>query len=208
MKDIRKIVSENLNKRYLINEKFEKIFINETNKELQFNETINVLSDLIDEGYSDEEINTVIEEQFDWLKKLMVPGQDTSSTTNKDTSFSTDNIVDKGKSAMGSQFREYLVSTFLGLFGFKGPLASAMATGLADVELRDIVSLFKGGSGCEQSGANVADGVVEGMLSYILASTDSNSMAANLIRNTIGEYLKASNVGETISSYICKIRNK
>ena len=54
MKDIKKIVNENLSKKYSINESFERIFLNE-NEEDKFGLTIQYFGELIDEGYTNEQ---------------------------------------------------------------------------------------------------------------------------------------------------------
>lgn len=182
--NIKKIVKESLEKKYQINESFRQIYLHE-NKSERFDLTIQYLGSLIDEGYGEDDLKTVINEQFGWIKDIFG---------------NIGNVVSGG----WSQFKEFLISEFLKLIGFKGPLANAIATAMNEMNLSDIISVFRGRQGCLKHGPTVADAVSEALVRYILEElTEQNSMAFNFIRNTVFEYIKSSQFGETLSKTLC-----
>jgi len=203
MKDIKKIVSETLSKKHSINESFERIFLNE-NDEDKFGLTIQYLGKLIDEGYDNEQIEGVVNEQFDWLKKLFTP-----NTQNSKDASTRSGLLDKVGGGAISQFKEYAITTLLGWIGFKGPLVNAMAASMVEMSLSDIIAVFRDKQSCAYHGSTVADGVSEGLVTYIISSsTEENSMAANFLRNTVFEYIKSSQFGEMLANAICNVAYK
>lgn len=203
MKDIKKIVSENLSKKYSVNESFERIFLNE-NGEDKFELTIQYLGKLIDEGYNNEQLENVIVEQFDWLKNLLTPSKENS----KDASTRSNLLSNIGGGAL-SQFKEYAITTLLNLIGFKGPLVDAMATAMSEMTLSDIIAVFRNKQSCSYHGSTVADALSEALVTYIISSsTEENSMAANFLRNTVFEYIKSSQFGEMLATTVCNVAYK
>jgi hypothetical protein len=203
MKDIKKIVSETLSKKHSINESFERIFLNE-NDEDKFGLTIQYLGKLIDEGYDNEQIEGVVNEQFDWLKKLFTPNKQ-----NPQDASTRSGILDKVGGGAISQFKEYAITTLLNLIGFKGPLVNAMAASMVEMSLADIIAVFRDKQSCSYHGSTVADAVSEGLVTYIISSsTEEDSMAANFLRNTVFEYIKSSQFGEMLADAICNVAYK
>jgi len=203
MKDIKKIVSENLSKKYSINESFERIFLNE-NKEDKFELTIQYLGKLIDEGYDNEQLENVVVEQFDWLKNLFTPSKENP----KDASTRSSLLSNLGGGAL-SQFKEYAITTLLNLIGFKGPLVDAMVTAMSEMTLSDIIAVFRNKQSCSYHGSTVADALSEALVTYIISSsTEENSMASNFLRNTVFEYIKSSQFGEMLATAVCNVAYK
>lgn len=203
MKDIKKVVSENLSKKYSINESFERIFLNE-NEDDKFGLTIQYLGKLIDEGYDNEQIENVVNEQFDWLKKLFSPNKENT----KDASTRSSLLSNIGGGAV-SQFKEYAITTLLNLIGFKGPLVDAMATAMSEMTLSDLIAVFRDKQSCAYHGSTVADALSEALVTYIISSsTEENSMASNFLRNTVFEYIKSSQFGEMLASAVCNVAYK
>jgi hypothetical protein len=202
MKDIKKIVKENLERKYRMNESFEKIFLNE-NQDDRFGLTIEYFGGLIDEGYDDTKLESVVVEQFDWIKKLM--GTSTPSTNAP--------VTDKLKSAATggafSQFKEYLIKKFLGFVGFEGPLASAIATALSEMTVADLISVFRSKESCMTHSGTVAKAVTESLVTYIVqSSTEKDSMAYNFLRNSLSEYLSNEGYMDKLGQFICGIAYK
>jgi hypothetical protein len=203
MKDIKKIVRENLSKKHSINESFERIFLNE-NDEDKFGLTIQYLGKLIDEGYDNEQIENVVNEQFDWLKKLFTPNKQ-----NPQDASTRSGILDKVGGGAISQFKEYAITTLLNLIGFKGPLVSAMATAMSEMTLSDLIAVFRDKQSCSYHGSTVADALSESLVVYIISSsTEEDSMAANFLRNTVFEYIKSSQFGEMLANAVCNVAYK
>jgi hypothetical protein len=150
---IKKIVQENLSKKYSMNESFERIFLNE-NEEERFNLNIQYFGKLIDEGYDNDQLESVVTEQFDWLKKLFTPNKQNP----KDAS-TRSGLLDKVGGGAISQFKEYALTTLLGWIGFKGPLVNAMAASMVEMSLADIIAVFRDKQSCAYHGSTVADAV-------------------------------------------------
>ena len=202
MKDIKKIVKENLERKYRMNESFEKIFLNE-NQDDRFGLTIEYFGGLIDEGYDDTKLESVVVEQFDWIKKLM--GTSTPSPNAP--------VADKLKSAATggafSQFKEYLIKKFLGFVGFEGPLASAIATALSEMTVADLISVFRSKESCMTHSGTVAKAVTEALVTYVVqSSTEKDSMAYNFLRNSLSEYLSNEGYMDKLGQFICGIAYK
>jgi len=205
--NLKNIVKRTLNESYSINNSFRVIMENESSSDIdKLDDVLNTLSVLSDEGKTEDEIESSLDEGvMDWLGSLFGPGEDKSSDQSKDTSLSASNIGDKAKSAGLSQIREWVIRKGLAILGFEGNLADAIAAGLADLDLRAVIGMFRGKDACLQYGDQVADAFLEGIATYLIGGARENSMAANYLRQLGGEYLKASNVGEFIAEKLCNM---
>lgn len=197
MKNINKVIREELNKKYQINESIKKI-MNES-KEKRFGLAINFFNDLIEEGYTNKELEGVIEEGWDWLKNIFsddvkTPGQSQSKG---------DGFFGKMGGGAISQVKEFVVAKFLSYLGFTGPLAEALSTAVTEMNIKELIALFRGRQNCVRYGPNVADALAEAMVTYLSHSTRPNSTAFNFLRNTVFEYIKSSQFGEISSKFIC-----
>lgn len=201
---IQEMVRKTLNERYTINKTFSLILEDEeTTDNEKLDNAIQALADLESQGKSDEEIEGSLDEGItDYLKKFLVPGGDNDAEI-EGNDLSGDNLASKGGSGIMSQVREYVIRKMFGLVGFNGQLASALAAGFADLGINEIIGMFKGGSNCEKHGPAVADAVIEAVITFLSGSTDKNSMAYNFMRNTLGEYVRGSQIGEVIATEIC-----
>ncbi len=201
---IQEMVRKTLNERYTINKTFSLILEDEeTTDNEKLDNAIQALADLESQGKSDEEIEGSLDEGItDYLKKFLMPGGDNDAEI-EGNDLSGDNLASKGGSGIMSQVREYVIRKMFGLVGFNGQLASALAAGFADLGINEIIGMFKGGSNCEKHGPAVADAVIEAVITFLSGSTDKNSMAYNFMRNTLGEYVRGSQIGEVIATEIC-----
>jgi hypothetical protein len=204
---IESVVKETLRKRLVINEGLTSILEQEVGDDEKFDQIVNSLAALSDEeGMSDGEIETNIDEGVvDWVKQYIAPGGDKSSDASGDTSLSMDNAKSKMSSAFMSQLREWLIRKALGAIGIQGALSDALAAAMADISIAGVVQVFKGEGGCKQYGDDLADAFMEGLLTYILGGTEPNSAAFNFLRNTVGEYMKSSSMGEVVAEKICTL---
>lgn len=200
--NVNKIVRTKLKERYQINEAFESIFLNE-DVDTQFDETIQYFGKLIDEGYDNEKLETVVNEQFEWLKKLFYgekPNQD-SSVKDKLTGATTGGAV--------SQFKEYIISKLLSWVGFEGPLANAVSTMMSEMKFADLVAVLRSREGCMIHSQTVAKAVIESLVRYIIESnTKENSMAYNFLRNSLSEYLSNEGYTKKLGQLICNFSYK
>jgi len=84
-----------------------------------------------------------------------------------------------------------------------------MAASMVEMSLSDIIAVFRDKQSCAYHGSTVADGVSEGLVTYIISSsTEEDSMAANFLRNTVFEYIKSSQFGEMLANAICNVAYK
>lgn len=205
--NLKNIVKRTLNESYEINNSFRVIMENEGSSDIdKLDDVLKTLSVLSDEGKSEDEIESSLDEGvMDWLGSLFGPGEDKSSDQSKNTSLSPSNIGDKAKSAGLSQIREWVIRKGLAILGFEGNLADSIAASLADLDLRAVIGMFRGKDECLQYGDQVADAFLEGIATYLIGGARNNSMAANYLRQVGGEYLKASNVGEFIAEKLCNM---
>lgn len=205
MKNIDKIVKENLNKKYQINESFEKIFLNESH-DVQFEQTIEYFGKLIDEGYDNEKLEVVVNEQFDWLKKLFGGN---SSTDSKKPATLKDKVVSSATGGAFSQFKEFLIKKFLSFVGFEGPLASAVATALSEMSIADLIAVFRSREACMTHSGTVAKAITEAIVTYVIQNnTKEDSMAYNFIRNSLSEYLANEGYMDKLGQFVCNFTYK
>jgi len=200
--NISEIIKSNLKKQYEINESFEKIFLNE-DVDIQFEETIKYFGNLIDEGYDDDKLENIVNEQFDWLKKLFGGGAPAKNAPLKDklTSAATGGAM--------SQFKEFLIKKFLSYVGFEGPLASAIATALSEMTVADLISVFRSRESCMTHSGVVAKAVVEAIVTYVIQdNTQEDSMARNFLRNSLSEYLANEGYMDKLGQFICNFTYK
>jgi len=200
---ITSIVNKTLNEKYEVREKMRLIIENEEKSDDEkLDDVLNSLADLENQGMSDGEIESNLDEGVvDWLSNYLVPGKDKSS----DSEGINKGLGDYGSkisSGLMSQVREWLIGKGLQFVGFKGRLASAIAAGMADLSISTIIGLFRGGN-CERYTPEVVDAFAEGLTVYMLEDVDETSAIAKTIRNVGAEYFKASNLGETIAEVIC-----
>lgn len=200
MEKIKLIIRENLNKRYTLTESFMNISLNE-NEDVRFRLGINKLGSLIDNGYTENDLNNVIEEQWDWLKKIFTPG---NSKSNPSDVKSQNDILSTAGHGATSQLKEYLISKFLGMFGFTGRFANAISTAMSEMTLMDIVSIFRNKNACLANSSVVSNAVIESILRYILETgTKKDSLVYNFIRNTFMEYFKKTSFSKQVGVFVC-----
>ena len=201
---IQEMVRKTLNERYTMNKTFSLILENEdTSDQEKLDNAIQALADLEDQGKSDEEIEGSLDEGItDYLKKFLMPGGDKDSDS-EGTDLTGGNIASKAGSGIMSQVRGYVIKKMFGLIGFKGQLASALAVGFADLGINEIIGLFKGGSNCEKHGPAIVDSVIEGVVEYLTYDTEEGSIAFTFVKQTLGQYLRSSSVGEVLAEKIC-----
>jgi len=155
-----------------------------------------ITSNLLNEGYSIEEVESVVNELDNPLSDV-----DISS-----------NIISAG----GSQLKEYAINILLTfVFGGKNQgMISTISVVFADYDIRDILKPFKDESNCISHMPKMVDSILEALSRYIAGSAvgvDRNDYGLNLsglasgyAGNMFGEVIKDSNIGETISDKICK----
>lgn len=199
---IKKVISKELSFRYSLNESKEKI-INEKDEVKRFYLVVEYLEKMINEGYDEKMINEELNEGWwDTVKGWFGGGSNTPGT--KQSGSSDSGVLSNVGGGVWSQIKEWLISKFLGWVGFKGPLADSISTALSEMSVSDLMAVFKGRESCSYHGATVADAITEAIARYIMeTSFEANSIGSNFFRNTIFEYFKNSQAGESIAKFIC-----
>lgn len=155
-----------------------------------------ITSNLLNEGYSIEEVESAVNELDNPLSNVDIGS----------------NIMSAG----GSQLKEYAINILLTfVFGGKNQgMISTISVVFADYDIRDILKPFKDEPNCMSHMPKMVDSILEALSRYVAGSTvgvDRNDYGLNLsglasgyAGNMFGEVIKDSNIGETISDKICK----
>jgi len=145
-----------------------------------------VASNLIEEGYTLDEIENPLNKlNVDWGGMF--------------------------KESLWSEAKEYAIKWLLEAFGVREDIAKQLGIVLADMNPLDIIRIFKNPQMCQTHMPHISDAIVEALVRYyggksINAGTDN--AATSLVGNIVGESIKKSNIGETISNITCKIIHK
>jgi len=204
--NVDKLVKETLNEMYELNNKFKIILENEkSTDDDKFDDVVDALADLEGMGKTDDEIEGSLDEGItDFLSQYISPGGDNSSDS-QGNSLTKGDLKNKVSSGLMSQIREYIIRKLLGMVGFTGNLRDAVAASLADLNLGDVLVVFKGQESCKKHGDKLADAFMEGLFVYVSGGAEKNSAAANFLRQVGGEYLKGTNFGEMLADSICSM---
>jgi len=204
MKNLKLLVNEELNKRYILKENFNKIMLIE-NEQQKFNTIIGNFGQLIDEGHTEEQINEIINEQLgDIFTSLFSPNNNKTQQLNKG------NLGKTALSAGGSQLQEWLIGKFLIMLGFKkGPILNAVSTALSEVGVFELINLIRGKYKCQKTSLILVNAIGESIVRIVAESGfKTNSTIGNYIRNLLFEYLSSNGYTQKIANVICQIIQK
>jgi len=155
-----------------------------------------ITSNLLNEGYSIEEVESAIQGVENPLSNVDIGG----------------NLLSAG----GSQIKEYVINVLLTyVFGGKNQgIITTISVVFADYDVRDILLPFKDMSNCSTHMPKMIDSVLEALSRYIAGSTigvdrnnyglDLGGIASGYAGNMFGEVIRDSNMGETIADKLCK----
>ena len=155
-----------------------------------------ITSNLLNEGYSIEEVESAIQGVENPLSNVDIGG----------------NLLSAG----GSQIKEYVINILLTyVFGGKNQgIITTISVVFADYDVRDILLPFKDMSNCSTHMPKMIDSVLEALSRYIAGSTigvdrnnyglDLGGIASGYAGNMFGEVIRDSNMGETIADKLCK----
>ena len=202
MKNIDKIIKEEIKReRYnYLSESF--MPLNDIKNDKFFSEQfIEKSLDLLDEGYSIEEINLIAEQNFGerignsaWgaLQKLL-------GTTDVKRSLGGGTI-----SAVSEYALQWIMTDILGL---KPGMAKFAATFLADVKPMDLLKPFKTHELCIETMPTISTGLMEAIVGNAMGTPNQGwkQAAQSEIRNVAFEMVRESNIGLTFANKICGI---
>jgi hypothetical protein len=196
--NIKDVVKRNLNetRNKILEESFNQLVLSNT-KENIVEKYINVSSQLIEIGYTNDEIQSYLNEAIE------LPFSDK---------------VDYGKLIGGgiwSEVKEYAIRWILEALGMKGNLAQQLSIALADTNPLDLIRIFKNRQLCETHMTHIADSVVEllvrnlgGSLAGKTLNIRSSNVGTAAVGNIVGEAIRNSNIGESIRDVMCKVIHK
>lgn len=216
--NIKKTLKQKLHENYEIKKSFEKINSCKNN-----NETFSVLFEIfetISKYYNtDQEINNIFEQYYN---NNIITEQDDknpifkffSNLFNKENKYEINPDEKKEiKKDIGygfvSQFKEYLLNFILNRLGFKGALAKGFATFFADMELRNIIQMFRDKERCLFYGDQFGESILESIVAMVIeTSTDGRSIGYDIIRNQVFSNDFLENAGQKISKKMCEVFHK
>ena len=165
--NIDNIVKQTLNERYELNNRFKVILENEeSTDDEKFDDVVNASADLEGMGKSDDEIEGSLDEGItDFLSKYISPGGDETSDS-QGNSLSKGDLKGKVSSGLMSQIREYIIRKLLGMVDLQEIYVTRSRI-TADLNLGDVLVVFKGEDSCKKHGDKLADAFMEGLFVYV-----------------------------------------
>lgn len=213
MNKIKLIIKEELlseSKRYIL-ESFKSIS-NGDDINIVLESFLNVKNKLISEGYNNNEIDTVLE-QNDFLSNIAgnleqgITGG-ISNLYNKTNVGKT--LTDAGLNMVKDQIVFYLLTTL----GVNKKLASLFMPLFGELDPKILLQPFKSEQACVTYSPQISDKIMKGVIYYMQSGEQGlgtlgeavawDNVAKVGVTNVLGELITQSNIGELISSKLCK----
>lgn len=201
--NIKKVVSENLQRtrKEIFQESFSIVRGSSTKDEF-LTRVLIASSNLINEGYEMDEIESFLNEQDS--SSLVAAGDDALSQIKN---------ADWGKIARGtimSSIKEYAIKWLLNNLGLKGEIVDSVAIVFADYNPLDLLKPFKDMSSCMRPEAmpQLCDSIMEAVGRYIggQVSGGGGSTIVKLgVGNLFGKSISESNIGEIAATKFCNL---
>ncbi len=170
-------------------------------KNIYLEECFNTSLKLLNEGYSENEIN----EQL--IKEFELP-----------TSLGLDKIDYKelGKNVGASYIKELAINWILKFLGVSPGWATTLSQAFADLNPLDLIRVFKNEQSCLEHSKHIMDAVLEVSLragASKVFGTDRNNegwsgVPGSILGNISGEAIRSTNLGETMGGAFCKLIHK
>ena len=173
---------------------------------------MNIKNKLISEGYNNNEIDTVLE-QSEFLSNIAsnlgqgITGA-ASNLYNKTNVGKT--LTDAGLNMVKDQIVYYLLTTL----GVNKKFASFLMPLLGELDPRILLQPFKSEQACMTYSPQISDKIMKGVIYYMQSgdqglgtlgeAVEWGNVAKVGVTNVIGELITQSNIGELISSKLCK----
>jgi hypothetical protein len=197
--DIKKIVSENLQKtrKQRLEESFNHIK-DIKDVETLYSQILYTSSNLIEEGYEFEEVETVVNsltEQGIVDKALGGALGTMEDLKNKDWSGDV-------KAGLWSAAKEYVINYFVSALGVNEAWSRSLSIIFADMSPIEILKPFKNEQYCTQYMPKLAGAVIEATVAGYMGKDNA---VKNITRNILTEALSESNTAQILSNKFCKI---
>jgi hypothetical protein len=172
-------------------------------KDFFFHSYIQKSSELLDEGYSIEEIEQIAENMF--TDKILQGGGGVA----KDIWGST-NILDALFGGGLGMIKEQVIRWVLVNLGVGKGAANFLAAFLEQTDPRELLRLFKSPESCTSGMPKISDGLMAGIVRYLqygekdVKLFDQNSDVLGLaLGNVLDEVITQSNIGEKVGEKLC-----
>lgn len=187
--NIKDVVTRTLNEERINHLKKSYSQLNESKGDDLFKKYFTISSNLINEGYSENEIKQYLNEFDNPLN----------------------NVGLNLKGAITSEIKEYAIKWLLDAFGFNQTFATSLSIVFADVNPLDLVRVFKDMSTCQQKMGNITGHISEAIIRYVGGSmtktnnqNDWGGVGSKLIGNIFGEALTKSDFNKNMASLACQ----
>jgi hypothetical protein len=168
---------------------------------IYINKCFNTSIKLLEEGYTENEVNQQLMKEFELPTSLGLDKIDWKS-------FAKESGV--------SYLKELAINWVLKYMGVSPGWATTLSQAFADMNPLDLIRIFKDGPTCNQHAPHIMDAVVEVSLRAgvsKLFGTDRNNdgwsgVPASLMGNITGEAIRKSGLGESITAPFCKLIHK
>lgn len=168
-----------------------------------FHSYIQKSAQLLDEGYTIEEIEQISE---NWFTEKLGQG---AGTVAKDIWGST-NVLDALFGGGLGMIKEQVIRWVLVQLGVGKGAANFLAAALEQTDPRELLRIFKSPENCTSGMPKISDGLMAGIVRYLqygekdVKLFDKNSDVLGLaLGNILDEVITQSNIGETVASKLC-----
>ena len=172
-------------------------------KDFFFHSYIQKSAQLLDEGYTIEEIEQISE---NWFTEKLGQG---AGTVAKDIYGST-NVLDALFGGGLGMIKEQVIRWVLVQLGVGKGAANFLAAVLEQTDPRELLRIFKSPEYCTSGMPKISDGLMAGIVRYLqfgekdVTLFDKNSDVIGLgLGNVLDEVITQSNIGETVASKLC-----
>jgi len=193
--DIKKIVSENLQKtrKQRLEESFNHIK-DIKDVETLYSQILYTSSNLIEEGYEFEEVETIV-------NSLTEQGIVDSALGNMEDLKNRDWAGDV-KSGLWSAAKEYVINYFVSALGVNEFWSKELSVIFANMSPIEILKPFKNMEYCTQYMPKLSGTIVEATVAAVMGKDNT---VKNISRNILTEALNESNINQVLANKFCKI---
>lgn len=163
---------------------------------------IQIADTLMNEGYTLEEIEPLVEQSFGERLKQGVGGM-ASDTWDKTSVLGA--LFGGGLSGVKEQIVKWLLTSL----GMGAGAATFISTVLADYDVRDLLKVFKSKEHClaPEGLPGISDAVMEGIVAYLQTGEQPMNIKQDIggvaLRNVFADVMRQSNLGEGIAEKVC-----
>jgi hypothetical protein len=163
---------------------------------------IQIADNLMEEGYTLEEIEPLVEQSLTDRLKQGIGGM-AADTWDKTNVLSA--LFGGGLSGVKEQILKWLLTSL----GMGAGAATFISAVLADYDVRDLLKVFKSKEFClaPEGMPGISDAVIEGVVAYLQTGERPMNIRQDIggvaLRNVFADVLRQSNLGEGIAEKVC-----